>query len=291
MGIIADLVEYQNYADIEEESPFNAAIFALTYGFAQNFVNKSYMQGVRNAVDALSDGQNKLASFGRNFAKSWIPNVVGNTAVALDGDNTFRDARTITTALLSRLPGYSRELPFRRNIFGDAILRPGAAGDKLIKEVTKVDTLEAAWRAWFPYAHMDVEETEIGEELLRLNHNFSVQRPEKSGIDTRDVTLESGRNAYDFWLERTGTIQIGGLTAKEAVKALISAKGYKQVAAGLLPREDNPQIKMVNNVLSRYREAAWLDLMRTDRGLREGVLKQRQLILQAKLGILQRSTQ
>lgn len=138
LGFAADMAE----TDQEEEAGriFEKAINS----FAQNLTSKTYLQGLADALELISQPRERGASYLAGLAGSVVPTVVAKAAQAVDP--ILRDVRPEDRGLAgvperaakvvaSRIPGLSQVLPERRSATGERIERPGTAATRFLLPV------------------------------------------------------------------------------------------------------------------------------------------------------------
>ena len=102
LGVGADIVE----AGVRDPKGFDQSYLeryftALTLSFTRNATNKSYLAGIQSVTDALSDPDRYLSRFGRNFASSFVPNIISQMA---DYDTqALREVRSLGDAFARKL--------------------------------------------------------------------------------------------------------------------------------------------------------------------------------------------
>ena len=84
--------------------------------FAENFVNKSYLQGPKGAMTALTEPQRHGQAFVEQLVGTIIPSVVNELAIA--GDPLRRDRTGLKEAMMSRIPGIRKMLPTMPDLAG-----------------------------------------------------------------------------------------------------------------------------------------------------------------------------
>ncbi len=84
--------------------------------FAENFVNKSYLQGPKGAMTALTEPQRHGQAFVEQLVGTIIPSVVNELAIA--GDPLRRDRTGLKEAMMSRMPGIRKMLPTMPDLAG-----------------------------------------------------------------------------------------------------------------------------------------------------------------------------
>jgi hypothetical protein len=103
---------------------------------AQNLTNKTYLQGLADAVGFISKPQEAASRYVSSLAGSVVPNIIGKATQAIDStvrDTTAQKAgllglpEKVTKTIASRLPGVSTLLPERKTATGETAERPGNA--------------------------------------------------------------------------------------------------------------------------------------------------------------------
>lgn len=129
LGFAADLSEAQN-------SKTAGDLFDKGVGsVVQNLTSKSYLQGLTDAAELLSDPKRFGGQYVRNLTGSVVPNIVARAARVVD--STVRDVRpdepglkglaeSSVAAVVARLPFLSRTLQPRRSGTGEQVERSGS---------------------------------------------------------------------------------------------------------------------------------------------------------------------
>jgi hypothetical protein len=241
LSIIADVVEIHRNPYNEDYSSSASILAAVALGVAENTVNKTFTQGIADFMDVLQAEDNKAEMALNRFITSFIPNAMNQT----NGDELFREARTLLDHIRARTGEYAQVAP-RRNVLGEVIERPNSKADPLGLFTSR------------GYQPIDP----VLQELNRISiaDRTAFQRPPHGvQLDGRRQSLkeiyhsETGRPLYDMWMERTGTIEIGGVTLRESLERLFASRSY-QVAP------DSAQAQEVSQIISGYRRAARADI-------------------------------
>lgn len=159
MGIGADIAELSSNANEDEaEMLASAAVLAL----ANNLANKTYLSGIYDFIGAIDPNNptNDPAKYVGGLAGTLVPysSLVRQTANTIDP--VLRETRTSVTTdegqedevaaylegllddVRSRIPGMGRDLPPRRDLFGEPITRASGIGwgwDMLSPIASKAD--------------------------------------------------------------------------------------------------------------------------------------------------------
>lgn len=116
IGVAADLNVILHTED-KITTKTDEMLAAVMLSFVNNFVNKSYLQGINQFSEVISSTSTaKPEMFIRNFAASFIPNYVYGINKELDP--IAREVHSISDAIAARIPGMSKDLKPRRDYRG-----------------------------------------------------------------------------------------------------------------------------------------------------------------------------
>lgn len=126
IGATADATEILSYinSDVEgmddEERHVYDAIAAIITGVANNTMSKTFVRGMSDFTEMMSDPKRYFESYSRNAAGAFIPFSSLRNEIGQIQDPYLREAWTVLDQLKSRsgIPGYSESLPPRRDILG-----------------------------------------------------------------------------------------------------------------------------------------------------------------------------
>lgn len=124
IGMAADAAAVWEHAG-EEESDKIPKI--LSTAFANAITNQTFLQGVTNLVNAISDPQRFGPKFVQNMAASAVPAVVGQTAAMLDPYQ--REVYSVLDAIQNRIPGAREGLMPKRDPYGEPIAAKERLGE------------------------------------------------------------------------------------------------------------------------------------------------------------------
>lgn len=257
VGLIADFYETWAHAprsmDNEMMDMVNAGILSMT----RNLTNKSYLKGLMEFMNALSDERmggtgERVAQTTRSLMASFVPTL--SSQLNQIDDPYLREARNLTEAMARRTYGMSDELPPRRDLFGKPILRNPAIGPDWLS----------------PFNYSVVADDVVRKEFAKVGHGFAQPRADRYGIDLTQFVNEDGRDAYDRWLELHGEVKVGGLTMEGALKRVIGSASYQRLEAPADDAFSDPRVERLNRVIQRYRDAAYEEVMREFPTVRAG---------------------
>jgi soluble cytochrome b562 len=284
LGVIADLAQVGKDISATESKDdmkliqhgFDAFIIAMT----RNVTNKSYLAGIQNFTDALSDPERYAQRFGNNFVSSFVPNLLSQFA---DSDEqVMKETRGVGDAILRKI-GARGSLDAKRNILGEEI---------------RTETLLASpIQALNPIAISTDKEDPVLIEMANLKHGFTNPSPNVGGnIDLLDYENSQGQTAYDRQLELLKTVRVGGSTLRKTLERLINSREYQQLPIESEPGLPSLRIGRITSVLRKFRKEAerlmlrefpelsqkYANLMKARAGLKGGMQREDVLELLAQ---------
>lgn len=212
LGIAADATEI--IGQTEETDGAELAVAAVI-AISRNVSSKTYLRGMSEFFEVMSDPDRRGRGFIKKFAGTLIPFTTLTATIARagipgvsEGDPVLRDTRDIKAfdevlnQIKSRIPGYSTDLPPRRNVWGEPIVLGGGIGPDIMSPV---------------YTNK-VKISPTDTELLRLGMPVSMPRRTIRGVELRPHEysryVELAGNAF----KDPGT----GLGLKETLDAIIA---------------------------------------------------------------------
>lgn len=134
IGATADAVEVAAYLDYDDElksdaEQLNTTIAAITAGVANNTMSKTFMQGVADFSEALSDPKQYMTGYLQKTGQALIPYSSFRRTAAQMQDPVLREAWTMLdrVKVSSGIPGYSENAPPKRDVFGKPIMYKGGS--------------------------------------------------------------------------------------------------------------------------------------------------------------------
>jgi len=245
LGVVADIVE----TGVREEKDFNETnvehmATALMLALTRNATNKSYLAGIQMWADALGDPDRYVEKLGRNYAGSFVPNLISQMS---DYDTqAIKEARSVADVMKKKL-GFRGSLDTKRNVLGEEYQAEQWMGTGFIN----------------PIQLSTKKDDPILNEMASLNHAFRQPRPELGGqIDLLEYENDKGQSAHDRRLELLKTVKIGGLTLRQALNKLIKSRAYQNLSPESEPGLPSPRIGKINSLLTKYRKAALRSTLR-----------------------------
>lgn len=252
-GVIADYSYVANRQDDITQGTLQTLQSAIIVSLTQNVTNKSYLAGIAKVVEVLNQPERFGASTARKHVASYIPNLLGQAVVGLGQDEAMREVRTLSDALLGRIPGATYALEPRRNILGGVV-------ERQLHTTPWLSNVED----WVNPAVLSHDKKDkVWQELADLQHGFTQPPPVLQGrINMLEYKNTAGQSSYDRWMELIGTTTIGGKTVHDALLAQVNSKSYRRLAskgdlatAGI-DGVSTDRIGRINKILTRYRKVA-----------------------------------
>jgi hypothetical protein len=215
---------------------------AMAVAISRNITNKSYLAGIEQITDALSQPERFAPRLLQNRLGSYIPSAVSQAVGSFGDDPYMREARGWFDTVFRRIPGASRTVDPTRNVLGEKVERTGVAPG--------IDYVN-------PIVVSNYKKDKIMDEIAALEHGFTLPRPiQDGGLDLTQYENKKGQTAYDRWLELQSEIRINGRTLRQSLDKLISNNRYQSLSSELVDDFDSPRTKEIRKVLSGYRARA-----------------------------------
>jgi hypothetical protein len=242
LGLAADLAERSMALKAQDENALQTSMAAMAVAISRNITNKSYLAGIEQITDALSQPERFAPRLLQNRLGSYIPSAVSQAVGSFGDDPYMREARGWFDTVFRRLPGASRTVDPTRNILGEKVERTGIAPG--------IDYVN-------PIVVSSYKKDKIMDEIASLEHGFTLPRPiQDGGLDLTQYENNKGQTAYDRWLELQSEIRINGRTLRQALDKLIANGRYQKLSSELIDDFDSPRTREIRKVLSTYRARA-----------------------------------
>ncbi len=256
-GLMADGFDALRMQGGDDDELGDEYISALLTSVSNNFTSRSFLQGIGQVIEAMSDPEKRMDSLVENYAANLIPGTLAQL-VQVAGDDSLRDANGILERMQSRVPGLSANLAPRRNMLGEPIDRTQAIfADQVGGPVG------AFYSMFVPIAYREVSSDIIRKELANLRTGFGQPNPKTKGFDLRDIQKDNGQTAYDRWSQLHGEVKVNGRTLRKELSTLFRSSGYRRLDDRADASGESPRIQLVRNILARYRAKAF-DQMLTE---------------------------
>ena len=265
-GMTADMVEM---AGERSDLEIDAMAKALVLSFAKNMTSKTYLSGVSDALDAITDPDKSGPRFIHRFVGSWVPAGVAQVARIVDPvrrdtygptsrgepNALVREAKSMLREWTARTPGRSKTLPPRRNLWGDPVLLEGGLGPDLISPI---------YQSTEKFSPAD-DEIIRNKVSIGMPARFVYGSRPSDDIQMRDESVRTGipltPKEYDFLIRVAAGLkvevdgqeyQVAEQTLKQDLEEMIKSPEYKAATDG----PDGGKALMIRSRVTAYRDAA-----------------------------------
>lgn len=270
LGLAADTSEItgQVYGDLGEGDADNLAAAAVM-SLAKNVTSKTWLTGVSNLVEAVDDPDRYGTRFLQRLGGSLIPTGIAQVNRTF-ADDTLRDThgldlwQSVINEAKSRLPGYSKELPPRTNMWGEPIVLGGGLGPDIAS----------------PIYSSEQKASPVDEEIVRLGVPLTMPRRQVGGVELTATEYHRYVELAGNGFKDPGT----GLGLKDTLAVIIAGK--HPMAGTYRMATDGPEggkAQIISRVVMAYRQAAQQTLLNETPELRE-LVDQRQRERQRNIG-------
>lgn len=230
---------YEVVGQAEDDNDGWDLLYAGAFTIANSLTSKTFYNGLSEMLSAYDSAsrdpdnqQNAVVKYVQRLGASTVPAIVA--AEARRQDPILRAANTLTEQFKRRLPGYSKDLPPRRNMFGEPIVLEGGLGP---------DFMSPFYQSGKKYN--DVATQMSMNEMATTMPGRTIDGVELTTIQQdRYIMLSAG-------LDKDGNPLPGG-SLHQRLSQLIKTPQYKRATVG----QDGMQAKMINNYINDYRSRA-----------------------------------
>jgi hypothetical protein len=238
LGLSADVTEIIGQTDEAEASQLATA---AALSVAQNMASKTYMSGVTDFFDAFfgastdPEAKNyKLDRYLQRMASSAVPSFVANIERNLSPEMSATYG--YIDRIKSRLPGYSDDLPPRRNIFGEPIVLEGGIGPDIMS----------------PIYTSTAKDDPIADEMVRQQVAVGMPRRQIQGI-------ELDAQQYDRYILLYSGIE-APTSLKDQLRTMFNTREYKNASDG----PEGGKALMIKSIFTAYRDMAQAQMLAED---------------------------
>jgi hypothetical protein len=118
LGIGADFAEAVKDADFSDQNTteIEKALTASIFAIGNNALNKNYMRGLAEFVEAISEPERQGSFWAQRFVGSFVPITASEVSRVIDP--YMRMSHNMVSELKKRTPGMSSDLPALRDLWG-----------------------------------------------------------------------------------------------------------------------------------------------------------------------------
>ena len=250
IGLAADMVDIManDQYGVDKEKNMEEMTVAMAMSIANNAMSKTYLSGLSDFMEAVSDPERYGESYFQRLAGSAVP--TGVAEVARGVDPYMRETQNMVEAMMKRTPGLSDNLPPRRDLWGDVITYKSGLG--------------VLYDAFSPIYSKAEKPSPIDEEILRNEMNVSMPNA-KTSINGASVNLDRYEGAYSRF------VQLAGNDLKHPAWNLGARDLLNEIVTGKHPLSEVYNIKsdgpdggkyfFVRDIMEQYRDLAKRQLL------------------------------
>lgn len=228
LGLIADAAELMRLAGEDDQLDIIKSVSSM---LARQFKSKTFLRGMTELLNGITDPERGgLERLSQNIVGAVVPSLAGS----FKDDGYSREVRGLIDAIKNRLPGYSQNLPPRRNMFGEPVLVSEGGNWQPIRQRT--DKGDEALQ-------------KIVEAYSNTGREFGGLAKTTDGVDWTEFEAPSqatGRlmSAYD----RAGE-ELAAMPVRQVVTSLVNSPGFDALS-------DELKAQRISATVAKFREAA-----------------------------------
>ena len=241
MGLAADAVEIMGEVDELEGSKIASTIVAA---IAKNVTSKTWLRGLSEFVAAMDDPDRYGDKYIQQFIGTAVPTGVAQIERTISPE--VSDVQGWMDKLKSRIPGFSDELPTRRNLWGEKITFNGSLGPDIVS----------------PIFTSTEKDSKIDKELIRMKTPIRMPQRKQS---IQGVTVPLDGYEYEEFVVRMNNIKIEstGKTLKKSLDYLVTKdRDYKSA------RDDDQRERMIKSYMNEAIEKTRNEMYETNPEIR-----------------------
>lgn len=261
-GLVADLMDILVHSDKTEDAGVaqqaGEAATAVLLGMVKNLGAKSYLKGLTDVLDAVSQpGDDENGKVGKAVGQMAANMVPFSSALRFaNPDNNMHDARGIVDSVKATIPGFSTQVPVKYDALGEPLT---------VHKGLWVDGKTGI---------VDVELRRLAEDFDQSLHAPGPNLP-GDNVDLREITLASGQNAYDRMQQLSGQLQDKtgrniGPSLRASLAKVMGTAGYRKAYDDGGTSDKGSKMYALATVVSRYRESA-KQIIKSDPNVRRAI--------------------
>jgi SepF-like predicted cell division protein (DUF552 family) len=296
LGMSADMTEimtnYESY-DIQSQGEIDELVTATVAAMANQVVGKTFLTGISDMTQMLSDSKRYGSQFLQKYAGSLVPSVVADIERATSPE--MSQVFNMIDAMKARIPGLSKDVPIRRNVYGEPIKAFYPTEENAAQALG-----ERAMQIFNPVYFTDSDKKPDmldmyflkngfeGPNMPQKTQNFSA--PESRGMEKVAIDLREYPEIYSRFLEKRGEVrlrQYRNMTMREYLTGLVNQK-VPEARQFFNPRmmDHEKQDQHISNIVSDYDNQIRNELVEEYPVLRQTIAEERsaQRVINANSG-------
>jgi hypothetical protein len=254
LGFSADVAEAVRHGEVSEDDvdEWQEVTAMGISAVSQVAINKTYLKGVSELVQVMSDPTRYSEKYIDNMVASFVPYTALSAGIKRAVDPVQREVVTPWDAIQARVAGLSDKLPPRRTLWGD--------------EIRDESGLGKPYDFFSPVQARAVKPEPIDTEIMRLaptaaEDNVSGAPPTRIGKRTEfagvNVNFKQWPEVYDEY------VKLAGNEAKDPAFQKGAKDFLNDVVTGKSPlskvyemRQDEMKLQFIKQAVTRYRKLA-----------------------------------
>jgi len=250
LGFAADFTEALKRGDVDPEDvdEWNEVMAGGIAAVSQFTINKTYMKGLADFANFMTDNQRYGRGYVDNFVASFLPFTSAMGAAERIVDPTQREADTPMDAVLAKIPGLADQLAPRVDLWGKDI-KPDAIYGKAFDALTPVQVSQA-------------KSSPIDDELARLK-TYPAAIDKKGDFEGVPVNWRKWPEVYTAYAKLAGNgakSTAWGLGAKDFLDALVAGK--HELSPVYAMKSDEKKADYIRDTILDYRARARKEILR-----------------------------
>jgi len=269
LGLTAEITEVMKYAEDEDRDSLATAI---TIAVAKNVTSKTYLRGLADTMNVLSDPDRYAERYFQRMGASFMPMTSLTAQIERTVDPTLRAAYDLMDEIKARTPGLSDSLPPRRNLYGEPIVLQGGLGWDFVSPIYSSTRK-------FDYVDNEIVENEVNVTMPRRSigtGNFSIEL--NADEYDRYVVLAGKELKMPYTNLKTGSTK--DLNLHKYLQGIMAGDMYQDASPG----PDGGRAMLITTVVNAFRDGARATLLNENEALKAEWDYQKKLKVEAKTG-------
>ena len=264
MSTMVEILQGVDEEDMSEE--MFKTVYATTIAVASSMTSQTYMSGVSDFFEMLSDPHIEANKYlQRTISSFTIPAVVRDITYAQDP--VIRHVNTMLDAIKARTPGLSKDLPARYDRFGREQSRRSTLGpvydsiSPFYRSTTKVLPIETemvkqGYNFGYPQKKQNFQVSEYRPDLGSVEINLKDKYPHAYYRMIELAGQEIKKGQYGAPISYRGFISTGRNMTEELNDLVTGKHPSSSMYNMLTDGEDGGKVQMLRGIISIYRNEA-----------------------------------
>ena len=251
-GYGADLATLTGLTEdnLAPEEEHLAAAIAMT--FAKNSTNKTFVEGVSSAIEAMDDPDRYMQQFLQNWAGSTVPSPLKYIERAMSPEKEAIEG--MADAIWSKIPWLSEDMPKKRDLWGKTLTLAMDKNETPAQLFYRINSPIQITRK--------PERNPIDEEFLALKQAPGM--PKKTQL-FEGVPYKMDANEYEEFQLRMNAVKLSdGLTLKPSLDRLVQSRDYQDVKK----RSESQAYLMISSKIEEAKERAKFEMLQENPDMR-----------------------